>query len=160
MKTKCLYSLFDRRGFNLLSVIACSVLIFSSSCKKEEPPIENNNELIGTWKFIGFGNTDTGTFRDVEKPQDCEDCYIFSFGTDSVFYGKTSKSWSCYYRINDVSIDFLFDAVTGTIPMDGDNGNFIRALYYVFNYQLNEQDELKLLYYGEEFNYLLFDRTE
>ncbi|MDD2636706.1 MAG: hypothetical protein PHW82_14540 [Bacteroidales bacterium] len=160
MKTKYLYSLIASRCSNVTVIIACVFLIFASSCTKKEPQFEINNELIGTWNFIGFGNTETGTFRDVEKPQDCEDCYIFNFGSDGLFYGKTSKSYGCYYRINDVSIEFLFDAVTGTTPMDGDNGNFIRALYFVYTYQLNEQDELILFYYGEEFNYLLFNRTE
>jgi hypothetical protein len=82
MKPKTLVSLISFKNLNSIITIVFVCLIFLSSCEKEKPIIEYKNELIGTWKFIGFGNTDTGTFRDVEKPENCDDCYIFSFRTD------------------------------------------------------------------------------
>jgi hypothetical protein len=156
MKTKCLYSLIARRGFNLLAVITCGVLIFSSSCKKEDSPIENKNELIGTWKCIGFGNTETETFRSIE-PMDCDKCYKFSFQNDNVFGGQTyTNGVSWHYEIINDSIKFTHQFSTDVNELyDGDE--FRNAIENTFAYQLNDSGALKLFYTGEDFNYLLFE---
>ncbi len=150
MKTKCLYSHVASRNFNFLVIIACFSLIFFSSCEKDK------NELIGTWKCVGFGSSETQAFRPIE-PMDCDKCYKFSFQNDNVFGGQTyTNGVSWHYEIINDSIKFTHQFSTDVNELyDGDE--FRNAIENTFAYQLNDSGALKLFYTGEDFNYLLFE---
>lgn len=141
------------------AILFCSIIILSAGCEKEMHKPGYVNELLGRWQCIGFGNSETELFREIE-PQDCEDCYRFSFRTDSLFVGKTywnGMNWR--YEIKSDSIKFT-DYLTTLVNEEHDTETFINAIFNSYSYQLIDSTELRLYYVGDTFNYLLFVKCE
>ena len=152
MKTK--WSAITKK-IRLLTVITCSFLIFLTSCEKEE-----KNELLGAWKCIGFGNSETQEFKLIE-PQNCCCCYKITFSDNGLCGGRSSNNsitWN--YKIEEDSISLILRIMTFAGEIHEDGFTYIDAIGNVYAYELITQERLRLFYKGEDFNYLLFYKTK
>lgn len=151
MKTKCLDFTWN---FKLLAVFICSLLIFLSACEKE-----NENELIGTWQCIGFGNTQTQFIRLIE-PQ-YKGYYELTFANDSMCGAWTTlNSVNWYYQIQKDSIVFTSSHETQVLEKYDDVYIFKDAINNAYAYEIFAQERLKIFYKGNEYNYLLFYKVD
>ncbi len=132
-------------------------LLFSlmGGCEKDDKKTINK-ALLGTWKCIGFGNTETGKIRPIE-PQNCDRCYIITFKQNGTLLGISSlvNIKMNYSIIND---KILFDeeyAMTDIGEM-GDGNQFRYLIAKNKNRFLIKKKQLSIFYSKNE--YLLFNR--
>ena len=140
---------------NLMKILfSCGIIIFMTfSCEEEN---ENSNPLIGSWKCIGFGDSETNEIIEIE-PKDCEKCYKLTFKEDRTFSG--------YSVLNILSGKYEFDiknnklifptGIGGTEVMEeGDALLFKNLLKDACSYSINNK---QLLIYYSDNQYLLFN---
>jgi len=129
----------------------CGIIVFAACSHKKD---DTTNPLIGSWKCLGFGNTQTGTFEEIE-PKDCDKCYTLNFKEDGTITGHTStnnSSWKYNINSNEIKIHDQFSTDINELY----NGwQYVEAILKVHTYEINEQGDL-LLYYENENNYLIF----
>ena len=113
-------------------------------------------QIIGAkWKFYGFGAYDSEEIRKA-KPNDCESCYIITFGEDGKITGTTSSNdFSGDYIISVDSLTILQPVCTTKVGEIGDGFEFYESLLSCTNYVIN--DKQLFLYYNNKKNYLLFN---
>lgn len=130
----------------------CGILVFMAfSCEKKN---DDTPPLIGSWKCLGFGNTQTGTFKEIE-PQNCEECYILNFKENDTVTGHTSTNQVMgIYEIAPSLKQLSFTRFGGTeINELFDGKKYVEAILKVHSYEINEQGDLLLFY---DNNYLIY----
>lgn len=138
----------------ILFTVMALLLIGSGGCEKEN----NNNvkDLFGTWKCIGFGDSETNEITEIE-PQDWEKSYTITFNVDGTLTGQTSTNEASGKFKTDMDskkVVIEFSALTEINELF-DGTKFIEAINHVHSYNLTRQDDLQLFYVGEN-KYLLF----
>ncbi len=128
-------------------------LIGSGACEKE-----NNNvkDLLGTWKCIGFGDSETNEITEIE-PHGWEKSYTITFNADGTLTGQTSTneaSGNFKADMDSKKVVIEFSALTEINELF-DGTKFIEAINHIHSYNLTRQDDLQL-FYGEEDKYLFF----
>ncbi len=116
--------------------------------------------LIGTWKCVGFGNSETDKVVPIE-PQDCDKCYILTFKENGTIEGQTStNALSGEYKIyGNKKVNRLhFDKLEGTeIGEIGDGDKYYHIFHRRKHYKI--KDNQLFIYYPEK-EYLLFNRKK
>lgn len=147
----------------LFTGITLFLLIGGMGCSREAitnpEKVTNSEELIGSWKCVGFGNLKTDKTVEI-KPKDCEKCYTLTFNAEKKLNGHTST--------NEIWGEFIIDTSTNKIKFNElggtkinellDGREFVEALHQVNSYDLTK-DSL-LLFYEIETKYLLFNRIK
>ncbi len=136
----------------LFSAIAL-LLSATIGCEKDEEKTVNR-KIYGTWKCVGFGNTETDKVTPME-PQDCDRCYVITFKKDGTIegYSSTNKLMG-YYKISNNN-QFVFTRFGGTKLGERGNGSlFWKRMRRVSSYQI-KKEKLSLFYSKTE--YLLFN---
>ena len=144
---------------NLIKPLFLSAIMILAAFSCDDDEDENHNHLIGTWKCIGFGSSETNELREIE-PENCDECYILTFKTDGTFDGKIVMSvFSGKYEISESNKVTFSDIISTDIGEIGDAANY-RDIYLngttYFKYNLIE-NQLKLYYSGSETEYLLYN---
>ncbi len=132
-------------------VIAALSLSFFLAC---EPTDDNNNyNIIGSWKCVGYANEQNNTFIDIE-PQNCEMCYHLTFKTDSAIEGRSYlNTFLGDYNLNKPWISVQINFQTEIYDETGADENFINLLGNVYTYKFKNNQ----LWLGYENNkYLVF----
>ncbi len=124
-------------------------------CEDKEDTKNDNNDIVGTWKCIGFGNEETKKVKPIWSKH-CEKCYTITFKEDGIFEGKSLfNGFSGKYKVNQTS--FEMTNIGGTkIGEMGDAGIFIHGIYNAQNC-IFEEDSV-CVYYSKT-AYLLFKRS-
>ncbi len=87
---------------------------------------EVNENIVGTWKCIGFGNPKTSEIKLIE-PQDCEECFTMTFKEDGTFEGYSSTVLlSGNYEVHGsgISLSNRSDSFFNKVEEMGDGGKF------------------------------------
>ncbi len=95
-------------------------------CEDKENNKNDNQSIVGTWKCIGFGNTETNEIKPIE-PLDCEKCYTITFREDGTFEGYASLDLlSGNYKVanNVITISNLSDSFFNKNGQMGDGHEF------------------------------------
>jgi len=118
--------------------------------KWEENTLQEIN-LQGTkWKLIGIVDTQTDILKELE-PKDCEECYSFTFDTDSTATGKSTSN-ILGVTLKPLVRIFLMTEAGGTDFYLEDAILFRNAIETIISYERNK-NELKF-YYNDGKNYL------
>ena len=131
-----------------------------SSCQTKSPePLEvedeDSLELKGTeWKLIGIVDTQTDILKELE-PKDCDDCYSFTFDTDSTATGNSTSN-ILGVTLKPVVRVFLMTEALGTDFYLEDAILFREAIEIIISYERSD-NELKF-YYNDSKNYLKFKK--
>ncbi len=119
-----------------------------------------DNLLIGTWKCVGFGNSETGKVVPIE-PQGCEKCYILTFNKNGTIEGQTStNALAGEYKIygNKKVNRIGFDKITTTAADEiGDGDKYYRAIFLPSKKHHKVKGNQLFIYYAGK-RYLLFNR--
>lgn len=145
---------------NLIKILfLCGIIIFMAfSCDDDEKPI---NPLIGTWKCIGFGTTESNEIRELE-PKNCNECYILTFKKDGTIEGYTSTNEAVgEFEINLSTKELQIINFSGITEINElfDGKEYIETISNVNSYNTNSNDTL-LLYYNHQNLYLIFNSVE
>ncbi len=143
----------------LIFFVALFLCVGIWGCEDKEDKYTKNDDqsIVGTWKCIGFGNTETNEIKPIE-PQNCEKCYTITFKENGTFFGMVAaNSISGRYTIHFKSINFI-DVLTTDInePYDGGFFKNIISRSKINNHKFSKKEEL-LLYYNDKKEYLLFN---
>ena len=117
---------------------------------------EDNTLQETKWKLIGIVDTQTGILQELE-PKDCDECYTFTFDTDSTASGWSTSN-ELMVRLRPVLQVFIASKALGTDFYLEDAILFRNTIETIISYELNK-DELKF-YYNDHKNYLLFKLHE
>ncbi len=112
----------------LIFLIALFLSVEIGSCDDKEYKYTKNDDqsIVGTWKCIGFGNTETNEIKPIE-PQDCEKCYTITFKENGTFEGKSFINvFSGSYTVNTREIK-IKNTVGTEVGEMGDAGIFING---------------------------------
>ncbi len=136
----------------LFSVIAL-LLSATIGCEKDEEKTVNR-KIYGTWKCVGFGNTQTDKITPIE-PQNSEKCYIITFKKDGTMSGYSSTNeLKGNYEVSNNN-QCLFTSFGGTKRGEiGDGDLFWKRMRLVSFYEI-KKEKLSLFYSKTE--YLLFN---
>lgn len=114
----------------------------------------NVTDLLHTWKFQGFGNTNDNYFEKA-TPSDCDECYVLTFSEDGAFSGhSTTNGFSGEYTVDGKDIKII-DFIATEIYELGNGGKYLEKMNQIQRYEIIG-NKLKL-YYNQEQNYLLFN---
>ena len=117
--------------------------------------IEENSILQGTkWKLEGIVDTQTGILTELE-PNDCDECYSFTFNTDSTATGRSTSN-ELGVKLKPVVRIFLMTYALGTDFYLEDAILFCNAIDTIISYELSG-NYLKF-YYNNGENYLKFKK--
>ena len=152
----------------ILCIGLLSVFCFSSiSCDKlrevregrEEGKIIFSNCLQDTaWKLVGVFDTETDTLIKELVPKDCEECYTFTFDTNSTFKGRiTNNIIDGYYKIECEISNFRFINIGGTEAIDLADGYLYRQILGKIQ-SFTVKDTYLYLYYDDGKNYLKYKK--
>ncbi len=131
--------------------IGIIVIVFSANAGCEKDTFYN--KLIGSWKFIGFGNIEDNSFENA-TPTDCGNCYILSFSSDGILSGTTSmNSFNGEYEVHENNGITLFNIISTLAGELGNGDKYADALWIIESYEIDNK-ELKL-YYNNKKNFLL-----
>ena len=153
MKIKFLYkkSLLCAAFILLLAVIGCE------KTAQEPPEPEPTSPLRGTsWQLIGFGDTQTGTFREIER--ECESHFTLKFDGYTLFAHSIENEFISFYGVNyetgRLGRGFFFHHTQ--IPEPDDGKLFLNAFWYGQYFSITTRGELQLLNRNDNI-YLLFE---
>lgn len=137
-----------------ISALALTILA-TGGCKKEK---EEPTSIIGTWKCIGFGATESDVIKGFE-PKGLEYYYTITFKEDKTFKGRSAFYFmKGTYKIigRNFTFDKYFVYTSNDIKIGeaGDAESYSKALPKIHSYEV-QNNKLKL-YYSEK-QYLLFN---
>ena len=128
------------------AILLVGAFIVLGGCEEKE-----QIKLKGTsWKLKGIYNNNTKEFK-VLAPENCNDCYSFTFDTDTTAKGKSTTNQVGVYLCERVSIGI--ETFVGEI---GDGYVFVEATDKVTSCSVSDQ-YLKF-FFDEGNQYLLFKR--
>ena len=79
-------------------ILLVAAIVVLGGCEKSKLKLKGT-----TWKLDGIYNIDTKELK-VLAPIECEDCYSFTFDTDSTAQGKSTTNKLGVYLTNPVGI--------------------------------------------------------
>ena len=126
-------------------ILFVAAIVVLGGCEKSKLKLKGT-----TWKLDGIYNADTKELK-VLAPIECEDCYSFTFDTDSTAQGKSTTNKLGVYLTNPVGI-----GIETFIAEIGDGNLYVKSLNIIDKYTI-DKDVLKL-YYNDNKNYLEFKR--
>lgn len=133
------------------------VLLIASAigCKKDN---DNSapNDLLGTWRLVGF--VENGTLREATPSEkECPSCFTITFKQDKTFQGKSSTNILMgQYEFDYTQKTFSILNVGGTEIDESDDGRiFVDMLGKANQYEVKE-NQLRL--YRNEGKQLLFQK--
>jgi len=142
-----LYLIVNESNGNLLEVRT------SSNAKPEDIEQNENDTLQGTkWKLMGIVDTQTDILKELE-PKDCDECYSFTFDTDSTAIGWITSN-DLFVWLRPVVSIATFSKALGSDFYIEDAILFRNVIKTITSYELNK-NELKF-FYNDNKNYLLF----
>lgn len=117
----------------------------------------DNQSLTGTWKCLGFGDTNTWDFKEIDN-KGCSQCFLLNFNEDNTMRGVTmANTLEGEFEISSNN-GFRFINVGSTkVYEEGDAIHFAEALSKVNTYEA--RGEQLLLYYTNN-QYLLFEQED
>ncbi len=116
---------------------------------QEQNPVAKEQQLVGTWTSVGFGNSETGEVKTMKSKK-----YTLKFKEDKTIKGRSSTNLlNGEYKVE--GSEFKVVNLGGTeINEVGDGALFMEKLLTVNRYEIAEDD--LLLFYSKA-EYLLFD---
>lgn len=130
----------------VILLVGAFIVINFSGCEEAEPI-----KLKGTtWKLKGIYNANKKEFK-VLAPEECNDCYSFTFDTDTTAKGRSTTNQVGVYLCERVSIGI--ETFVGEI---GDGYVFVEATNKVTSYSVS--DEYLKFFFDEGNQYLLFKK--
>lgn len=113
----------------VILLVGAFIVINFSGCEEAEPI-----KLKGTtWKLKGIYNANTKEFK-VLAPEECNDCYSFTFDTDTTAKGRSTTNQVGVYLCERVSIGI--ETFVGEI---GDGYVFVEATNKVTSYSVSDE---------------------
>ena len=139
------------------------VLFFAFGCEKlRNLRVDELIEVLNSschlqdtkWKLVGIVDTQTDSLKELE-PKDCEECYSFTFYTDSTATGWSTSNILGVILRPTVRI-FIMTYALGTDFYLEDAILFRNTIETITSYELSK-NKLKF-YFNDRKNYLLFEK--